>query len=148
AIAATELKRVGVPYLVAPNGTAPRIERRRLAKAIFDWSVGRHVLRDAHGLIAVSDAERVQLEQLGIEPERIRSLPNPVDLEEFDDLPTPGPGPRAATRILYLGQLTPRKQVDVLVRALNRLPEAVSLEIAGGDGGSERSLRRLVARLG
>jgi glycosyltransferase involved in cell wall biosynthesis len=148
AIAAAELSRVGIPYLVAPNGTAPRIERRRLAKALFDHSVGRHVLRGARWVIAVSEAERAQLEALGIEPERIRSLPNSLDLDEFEGLPSPGPRTREATRVLYLGQLTPRKQVDVLVRALGRLPEQVSLEIAGGDGGCEGSLRRLVARLG
>jgi len=147
-IAAAELKRAGIPYLLAPNGTAPRIERRRLAKTIFDHTVGRHVLRGAHLVIAVSEAERMQLEALGIEPERIRGLPNSVDLDEFEDLPPPGPRARAATRVVYLGQLTPRKQVDVLVRALSRLPEQVSLEIAGGDGGCEGSLRRLVARLG
>lgn len=147
-IAAAELARCGVPYLVAPNGTAPRIERRRLAKAIFDHSVGRHVLRDARGLIAVSEAERAQLTALGIEPGRIFALPNSVELGEFADLPLPARAQREATRVLYLGQLTPRKHVDVLVRAVGRLPQRVSLEIAGGDGGCEPSLRSLVGRLG
>jgi len=50
--------------------------------------------------------------------------------------------------VLYLGQLLPRKQVDVLVRALASLPEAVALEIAGNDAGCERALRELVGRLG
>jgi glycosyltransferase involved in cell wall biosynthesis len=106
-IAASELSRAGIPYLVAPNGTAPRIERRRLAKALFDHSVGRHVLRGARWVIAVSDAERAQLEALGIEPARIRGVPNPVDLDEFEGLPPPGPRAGEATRVLYLGQLTP-----------------------------------------
>jgi len=146
-IAAAELSRSGVPYLVAPNGTAPRIERRRLAKAAFDHTVGRHVLRGARGVIAVSEAERKQLEALEIAPARICGVPNSVDLDEFEGLPLPTPTSKA-TRVLYLGQLTPRKHVDVLVRAMSRLPEPVSLEIAGGDGGCEGSLRRLVQRLG
>src|SRR5262245_15211810 len=36
AIAARHLRRAGVPYVLQPNGTAPRIERRRAAKAAFD----------------------------------------------------------------------------------------------------------------
>src|SRR5262249_57228997 len=31
-IAARHLRSAGVPYVLAPNGTAPRIERRRVAK--------------------------------------------------------------------------------------------------------------------
>ena len=41
AIAAYHLRRAGVPYLLAPNGTAPRIERRVLAKRVFDVLMGQ-----------------------------------------------------------------------------------------------------------
>src|SRR5262245_16099801 len=148
AVAAAELRRAGVPYLVAPNGTAPRIERRRLAKAAFDATLGRGLLSGAARALAVTQAERVQLEALGVEPERIAVLPNPLDLDEFGSAAAAPRPDRCAGRVVYLGQLTPRKLVDVLVRAVARLPEAASLVIAGGDGGCERPLRALVRRLG
>src|SRR5262245_22184880 len=131
AIAASELCRARVPYLVEPNGTAPPGPRRRLAKAAFDRSFGRGVLRGARGVIAVTEAERVQLEALGIEPGRLCVLPNPLDLEEFAGVTRPATrGSDGLRRVLYLGQLLPRKQVDVLVRALAALPESTRLEIA------------------
>ena len=149
AIAAAELRRARVPYLVEPNGTAPLGSRRRLAKALFDASLGRGVLRGARAVIAVSEAERRQLEAQGIAPERLCVLPNPLDLDEFEGVaPAPRRTGAAPRRVLYLGQLLPRKRVDALVRALPLLPPDVELEIAGNDGGCERALRALVKALG
>ncbi|TFG98030.1 MAG: hypothetical protein E4H11_01045, partial [Myxococcales bacterium] len=149
AIAAAALRRAGVPYLVAPNGTAPRTGRRRLAKSLFDAMLGRTVLRGARGVIAVSEAERGQLEALGVSRERIQIVPNPVELDEFAGLvPSERRAEGSACRVLYLGQLIPRKRVDVLVRAMAELPGKTQLEIAGNDGGCGPALRELVRELG
>ena len=149
AIAAAALRRAGVPYLVAPNGTAPREGPRALAKLAFDATLGRNVLRGARAVIAVSDAERGQLEAQGVARERIAIVPNPIDPDEFAGaLAAPARAPGEAGRVLYLGQLIPRKRVDVLVRAMRQLPAAARLEIAGGDGGSLPMLRELVRREG
>src|SRR5262249_3172646 len=40
AIAARHLRKAGVPYVLAPNGTALRLERRLFAKRVFDVAVG------------------------------------------------------------------------------------------------------------
>ena len=45
-IAARHLERQGVPFVLAPNGTAPRIERRQAAKWIFDQVAGSRGRRD------------------------------------------------------------------------------------------------------
>ena len=66
AIAARALRRAGVPYVLAPNGTAPRIERRRRLKRCYDAVIGRHVMRGAARLLAVSHAERGDLRSLGV----------------------------------------------------------------------------------
>src|SRR5436190_9400832 len=83
AIAAYHLHRAGVPYVLAPNGTAPRIERRRMAKRAFDLIAGRRMLGGAARVIAVSRAEREQLRDLGVASPAIRVIPNPVDLDQF-----------------------------------------------------------------
>ena len=40
-IAARHLQDAGVPYVLAPNGTAPNLERRRAAKRVFDAVFGQ-----------------------------------------------------------------------------------------------------------
>jgi glycosyltransferase involved in cell wall biosynthesis len=156
-IAARCLTRAGVPYVLAPNGTAPLIERRRVAKRAFDAAFGSSVLQGASCLLAVSEAERAQLHALGIGDAVIRVVPNPIDLDEFTAPIAEGAFRRrfslarraAAPIVLFLGKLTPRKRVDRLVRAFAALdrPNA-RLVIAGNDMGAGRSVRALVASLG
>jgi glycosyltransferase involved in cell wall biosynthesis len=154
ALAATHLRRAGVPYVLAPNGTAPRLERQFLAKRVYDALIGRRLLRDAACVLAVTEAERRQLAALGVSADAIRVIPNPIDLDEFA---TPVPRGRlraqlglgAAPIVMFLGKLTPRKRVDVLVRAVARLARAdAHLVIAGNDMGSGRELLQLAPALG
>jgi glycosyltransferase involved in cell wall biosynthesis len=155
ALAARQLRRGGVPYVLAPNGTAPwRLERRRLAKRLFDATLGRSTMPGAARVLAVSDAEARQLAALGVSRHAIHVVPNPMDLSEFDNPPPRGwlrerLGVGTEPIVLYLGTLTPRKRIDVLVAAIARLPSPrPRLIIAGDDLGSEPALRRLVHRLG
>ena len=87
AAAARILAKARVPYVVSPHGTAPLIERRFLAKQIFDATAGRGYLEGAARVLAVSEAERAQLQALGVADDRIAVLPNPIDLREFDPAP-------------------------------------------------------------
>ncbi len=151
--AARHFRYAGIPYIVQPNGTAPRIERRRLAKLVFDTVLGRRVLRDASALVAVTEIERSQLINMGAEPAKISVIPNPVDASLTA---APGAGSDFRQRwelgdesiVLYLGQLSPRKRVDLLVRAVAKLPATTRLVIAGSDMGCRKQLERLAARLG
>jgi glycosyltransferase involved in cell wall biosynthesis len=106
--------------------------------------------------VAVSEAERAQLEASGVDPRSVRVVPNPVDLDEFTPPVTPGafrrrvglPARGAAPVVMFLGKLTPRKRVDRLVRAFARIERpAARLVIAGNDMGAERSIRSLVRSL-
>jgi glycosyltransferase involved in cell wall biosynthesis len=156
-LAARAATRAGVPYLITPNGLVPRDEGQRAAKWIFDTTLGRHVLRDAARITATTEAERSDLLACGLEPERLRLLPNPLELEAFE-----APGPPGALRqqlrargaraqgpvVLYLGTLIPQKGVDVLVRALVDLAPEVTLAVAGPDLGGGARARRAVKELG
>ena len=153
-IAARHLVRRGIPYVLAPNGTAPIIERRRLAKRGFDVVAGRRMLRRASRVLAVSHSERHQLRDLGVASESIALVPNPVDLDEFA-----GPinadrfrrrvGLSGAPLVLFLGKMTPRKRIDVLVRAMTiSARRDANLVVAGNDMGSETAIRTLVRVLG
>jgi glycosyltransferase involved in cell wall biosynthesis len=134
------------------HGTAPLIERRRLAKWVFDHSLGLGVFENAARWIAISDAEQRQLIELGTPAERIRTVPSALDLDELDLIPRGQLRARLGMRdeplVVYLGQLIPRKRVDVLIHAFATLarPEA-RLVIVGPDMGSGPELRELVRRL-
>jgi glycosyltransferase involved in cell wall biosynthesis len=145
--AARSLRQAGVPYVLAPNGTAPLIERRRFAKQLFDVAWGNDVTRHANRVLAVTEAERRQLHHAGVDDDRIRLVANPIDLDEFSS-----PPPRGAFKarhgftgplVVYLGKITPRKRVDLLVRAFAQLPSSTAtLVIAGNDMGAESLARQ------
>ena len=153
AIGVRHLRRAGVPYVLAPNGTAARIERRQFAKWVFDAAVGRRILNGAARVLAVSDAEHRQLTGLGVDPSLIRSIPNPVDLDEFTPPIARGLfrrrfGLSTAPFVLFLGKITPRKRLDVLLRAFARLRSDARLVLAGNDMGGAAGARALVRSLG
>jgi glycosyltransferase involved in cell wall biosynthesis len=133
-----------------PNGTAPRLERRVIAKRAFDAVVGQHALRDAARVIAVSEAERQQLFRIGIAAPAIALLPNPVDLDEFAVPIQRGRlrvrcSLKAGPIVLFLGKLTPRKRVDLLVDAFARLERTdATLVIAGSDMGAGHDVRAAI----
>jgi glycosyltransferase involved in cell wall biosynthesis len=149
---AAAVRRAGIPYVLSPHGTALRIERRRLAKRLFDATVGRDVLPRASRVLAVSEAERRQLHAAGVRQSRILMLPNPIDLAEFDRLPDAAPlrdrlKLGSDPLVVYLGKLTPRKGVDVLVRAFSCVSTpGTKLLIAGNDMGAARTIDDVIRR--
>ena len=103
----------------------------------------------ADGLITVCAALKEELVRLGIPPERVRTLRNGVDLEIFkplhpqqakDALAVGGPV------LASVGSLIERKGHDLVIRALQHLPE-VTLLIAG-EGPEKAALARLAAAIG
>jgi glycosyltransferase involved in cell wall biosynthesis len=153
AMASRYFRRAKVPYVLTPNGTAPRIERRLLAKYLFDLSIGRNVLGGAALLLAVSEAERVQLRSMDVPEGRIAVIPNPSDLDEFT-VPIERGRFRARARlgdgelIMFLGKLTPRKRLDVLAHAFASLARpGARLIVVGNDMGYGAELDRLIDTL-
>ena len=147
--AARALTRARVPYALQPHGTLPRIERRRAAKWLFDHTLGRGLVENATRVLAVSRAEAAQLASLGVRERALELLPNPVAA-----FPEPEPDRFRARHpfselVVYLGKLTPRKRLDVLVDAFAALarPQA-GLVLCGNDMGEGRALAARVTELG
>jgi glycosyltransferase involved in cell wall biosynthesis len=87
--------------------------------------------------------------------DRIHVVPNPVELAEF--MPgiergrfrqRAGLGLSNETLVTFLGKITPRKRVDLLVRAFARVRPDARLVIAGNDMGGLRDVLSLATELG
>nr|WP_202512359.1 glycosyltransferase [Streptomyces sp. SID3343] len=86
--------------------------------------------RDAARVVATCSDEVFELVRMGLDRDRISVVPCGVDTEHFF---TEGPGaPRSRRhRLLVVGRLVERKGIDLVVRALAKLPDT-ELVIAGG----------------
>jgi glycosyltransferase involved in cell wall biosynthesis len=116
----------GLPYVVTAHGGDVRNSHRSLPLGLLT----RVVVRRAGAVICVSDylarrlAAPAEVIDCGVDTDRFRPTPR-----------APGSGPR----FLFVGSLTPRKNVGRLMRAFARLREG-SLTIVGG-GPLETELR-------
>jgi glycosyltransferase involved in cell wall biosynthesis len=93
-----------------------------------------------------SEATRDELLELGFNAERVRAIPNGVDLERF----TPGGTRAAQPTVIAVGRLAPVKRQDQLVAAAvvakQRVPD-LQLQIVG-DGPLLPALNRQIAAAG
>lgn len=144
-------RRLRKNYVFSAHGTAIPIERRVLAKKIFDLIFGDCILRDAKRFIAVSEKEVEQYREMGITSDRVSVVYNGIDISAFQNLPEKGTfrrryGLEGKEIILFLGKITPRKGVDFLVRAYSLLQrDNAVLVIAGNDMGYKSEVDRLIA---
>lgn len=130
----------GKPYVVCPAGALPVYGRSKRLKALYNFLVGRRLIRNAAGWIAVTAAEFPAFADYGIPAERITVIPNGVDTDNFEAQseaalePTWGRSPY----ILFMGRLNPIKGPDLLLEAFaavaGSLPD-IHLVFAGPDGG-------------
>ena len=151
------MEKMDVPFVLTAQGGLPRIMGRHSLKVLYDQMVGQRILRNAARLHALNEMEREQFIDLGVEPERVASLPNGVDLEQYRSLP-PVNGfrarfgiPEGVPIVLFLARVNKIKGVDFLVSSFDLLrrvsPQAV-LVIVGPDDGYLTEVKRQVQTLG
>lgn len=98
------------PFVVQPHGMVVRDDR--LAVRILDRVATRRVLRAASAVFALNAAEAAELIALGSAPDRVRILPNGVELRDPGVVDVP-----AAVDVIFVGRLHPRKRVLSIVEA-------------------------------
>jgi len=153
AVVARAARKRGLPYVFTGNGTVPAIERYILAKKVLDSLGARALLRHAAACVAVSRAEIPDYTSIGVAERRVRIIPNGIRLEEFAQLPPRGAFRRArglgdCPLLVFVGKITPRKGVDVLIRALAHLPAETRLIVAGNFMMPAEPIHNLVRDLG
>jgi glycosyltransferase involved in cell wall biosynthesis len=125
------------PLVTTLHGTDVRIARSvSMSRPAF-----RHVLQNSRATTAVSRWLAHEAQSLVSTPAPMVA-PMPVATELF----SPG-GTRAKDRVLFVGRLTKQKGLDLLIRALAKLPANISLDVVG-DGDERPILENLARELG
>jgi glycosyltransferase involved in cell wall biosynthesis len=143
----------GVPLCVSAHGSLPgSTGLRGLAKQAYDSVLVRPMLTEASLLCSQTDHESELYAELGGQHDAIKLLPLPVDLSEFDPLPTTRDRFRASLGItpqdrvvMFLGRLHYLKGVDILMDAVRRAQvedPRVKLLVVGRDDGAWETLQR------
>lgn len=128
----------GKPYLLSAAGEFAGLARRRPVARLFHRLFGLRMIRQATGLVAVTEQERQQIAAwFGYDRKRILVVPNGVEEDQetaanaADFLP-------GEPFVLFVGRLALIKGPDLLLEAFARIGErhpGVRLVVAGPDFG-------------
>jgi glycosyltransferase involved in cell wall biosynthesis len=140
------------PYVVCPAGALSIYGRSRILKRLYNLIIGKNIIRQADGQIAIAPVEMTQFRAYGIPPEKISIIPNGVDAGNFLSNDTGAFrkkfGLGDAPFILFMGRLNSIKGPDLLVQAFCNIRENIKshhLVFAGPDGGMLNRLKEMAA---
>jgi glycosyltransferase involved in cell wall biosynthesis len=94
---------------------------------IYSKSIGRQVFEKSDQIITLSKSDKQYVSSLGIGSEKIRIIPNVIDINELRDFELDNQGPetllepynlRGKMVILFSGQFIKRKGVEILIKAV------------------------------
>lgn len=142
-----------IPYVICPAGLLPIYGRSKFIKVMYNFFIGRKIVRNADGLIAVTTGELPHFNAYGVNPEKITVIPNGVSKGDFlkdevgglellnkyglEDIPF----------ILYMGTLVHIKGPDLLLKAFCNAMDNIQpyhLVFVGPDRGMLDGLKDIV----
>jgi glycosyltransferase involved in cell wall biosynthesis len=138
------------PYVICPAGALPIFGRSKFLKRLYNFVIGRRIVRRATRCIAITPNELMHFEHYGVNADRVVVIPNGIDERDFD-VRNDGNirdriGVGAAPFILFMGRLSSIKGPDLLLRAFTELGPEFSghhLIFAGPDDGMLCELKAL-----
>jgi len=147
--------RLNKPYVVCPAGALPIYGRSRIIKKIYNYVIGKRIIRNANGHVAIAVNEVNQFQAYGVNVDKIFIIPNGINVEDFQaaditnfrrkyDL---GDDPF----ILFMGRLNSIKGPDLLLHAFCNIKDKLKnfhLVFVGPDVGMLAKLKSIVAECG
>jgi len=139
------------PYVVCPAGALTIFGRSKLLKIIYQYIVGKQLVKNASAGIVISEHEITDLEQNGLKLSKIYHLPNGVDQSDFK-YNDPSLFKNAAgikqsePYILFVGRLNQIKAPDILLDAFISVKDDIKhhLVYVGPDEGMKSLLEQKV----
>ena len=105
------------------------------------------ILRRAYRVVTVSpDQPEVLVQNFGVPAGRIQTIPNGID-DSFSTVERQPPSAARPFRWLFVGRLSPHKNVGLLIEAMAKMGQSAELVIVG-DGDERDRLEQLAQRLG
>ena len=148
--AARQLKK---PYVVCPAGALPIYGRSQILKKLYNFIIGKEIIRNAEACIAISVIEKAHFKAYGIGADKISFIPNGINCDDFKA------GDENAFRnkynvgghpfVLFMGRLNHIKGPDLLLRAFCGAREGLEgyhLVFAGPDGGMRAELQNMATQ--
>jgi glycosyltransferase involved in cell wall biosynthesis len=149
-------KKYSVPYIIQAHGSLPIMGDKKVLKKIFDYTWGVKILRGSSAAIALTETERDEYCQKGVNENKIVIVPNGININEFEHLPEKGCfrnkyGIKCDEKIiLYVGRIASSKGIDLLIESFYGIHSdygAIKLVIVGPDDGSSAILTNLIKQL-
>jgi glycosyltransferase involved in cell wall biosynthesis len=130
------------PYVVCPAGALPIYGRSKFIKKLYNWVIGKKIIRNANGHIAIAVNEIDQFQEYGVKLNNISIIPNGINREDFKSDNVENFRVKYEINnhpfIMFMGRLNSIKGPDLLLRAFSNLSEQFAnthLVFAGPDGG-------------
>lgn len=141
------------PYAVCPAGALQIFGRSVFLKELYNWAVGRSLIRNASACIAVTQSETKDFRSYGVDENRIHVIPNGINPDDFPEDISPEEITNFRKRyglgnqpiILFMGRLNPIKGPDILLEAfisIAKVLPAHQLVFVGPDNGMLLSLQQ------
>ncbi len=144
----------GIPYVVQPHGSVPIMMKNKILQILFNKLCGNQLLKDCNKIIALTDAEKIQLISKGVDKDKIAVIPNGINFKTNINLKNNSMF-RKKYRInkdeiilLYVGRINKIKGLDLLIFSFSELVkkyENCRLIIVGDDDGFLKELKKIIA---
>jgi len=143
------------PYVVCPAGALAIYGRSKFFKRVYNWFIGKRIILNANGHIAIAGNEINQFQVYGVGPDQISVIPNGINPEDFQANDTKSfrdeYGLGNVQFIMFIGRLNSIKGPDLLLRAFcnaGDMLKAFHLVFVGPDEGLLADLQDIVAEAG
>ena len=155
-VTAKYCKKYDIAYVLTTHGSIPWLNENNSINMIFNRFFGNKIINDASEVITLNKTEAEQCRKIGVDENKIETVPNGIDLSEYDNLPKRGEFRRKYSirddekMILYMGRLHKSKGVGLLVKAFADLSKElnnVRLVLVGPDDGYLSTLERSTREL-
>lgn len=142
------------PYVVCPAGELTIYGRSKVLKKCFNFIIGRRIIRNASGHVAIAVNEIPEFAACGIKASVVTLIPNGINIQDFQARDDQGFRRRLNLGerpfILFIGRLNDIKGPDLLLEAYCKLQKSFPVEhdllVVGPDGGLLTQLKDSVMK--